>query len=824
MNTEVVEKDVEGWLKDVNQLLKEVQALENKVQGNLRFCNDWCPDWIRQYKLCKEAIQNVVQELQNKGNFSKVAHRAPTPGIEIFSSRKLAFQQIMEALHDDSNKRIGLHGIGGVGKTTLVKEVYKKVKELNIFEDIVMIVVSQTPDVRRIQGEIEDCLQLNLEEKSDTAKANRICLRIKSVEKILIILDDVWKDVNLGAIGIPSCDDHRGCKMLLTTRSVHVCNLMRCQRKIPLNFLVEEESLALMKKTAIVDDCPDLNDVALEVVKKCKGFPIAIITVGKALIGKSLNDWNVAMHQLRRSRLVDIEEDYNIPIEELTRYAMGLEEDEDFRPLDEARIKVRGAIDSLKDSSLLLEGFDKEFVKMHDVVRDIGLWITSKGENEFELRACTRLEGNTNLERATAISLIDYNTEQLPDNLIPPNVIRRLSQLEELIIKGGFKNWDVEGTTSEISNANLSELNSLPRLVILSLKLNSNHLPKGFVFLDLHRYFISINCPLPTYVTPHDSGSLRCISSRTLEIKDLKASSMNALKSLFRTVEYIWIESCEMECIVDTIGGNHIVTSGNLVKLYMKEMSYLRTICEGPNENEIFSNLTVLDARGCPRLISLFSPSLAQSLKKLKQLYIIGCDEMKQIISEEEMILESHGQPICLSKLETLEVMDCSKLEYIFPISVARGLQQLEMLKLHNLPRLKKVFGQNREGEGEVGDCEIESHHQPTGFPKLKTIEVKVVNCENLEYIFPISIARDLPQLESLELQNLPQLKQVFGHEEGGDDGDGNNSVLSKLRKLRLENLSELVNLGGGNSSSVWPSLERLSMVNGQNGQLALKS
>ena len=80
---------------------------------------------------------------------------------------------------------------------------------------------------------------------------------------------------------------------------------------------------------------------------------------------------------------------------------------------------------------------------------------------------------------------------------IPPNVIRRLSQLEELIIGGSFLNWDVEGTTSEISNANLSELNSLPCLVILSLKLNSNHLPKGFVFPDLQRYCISINVQRP---------------------------------------------------------------------------------------------------------------------------------------------------------------------------------------------------------------------------------------------------------------------------------------------------------------------------------------
>ncbi|KAK7819120.1 putative disease resistance protein [Quercus suber] len=854
MNTEVVEKDVERWLANVNQLLEEVQALENKVQVNLRLCNGWCPDWIRQYNLCKEAIQktNAVKGLQaDRGKFSELTHRAPTPGIEVFSSsdfkvfesRNLAFQQIMEALHEDNNKGIGLYGMGGIGKTTLVKEVYKKVKELNIFNDIVMIVVSRTPDVRRIQGEIADCLHLKLEEQSDTFRANRICSRIKSVEKILIIVDDVWDSVELKDFGIPPPDVHKGCRILITTRSKHVCHLMLChQRMISLNFLSEKESLALMK--SIVGDNPDLNDVMLKVVEECKGLPIAISTVGKALKGKTLNEWNVAMYELRRSRLVDIE-----------------------------------------------EGSEKEFVKMHDMVRDIGLWITSKAENEFELRACTRLERNTNLERATAISLIDYNTEQLPDNLVcprlnilllggiqssneisntlfegmnclkvltlddkilssqslelltnlrtlylrdcnfsddlsslgklkrletlsfcrcrmvalpselgemaslkmldltecyqleqfPPNVIRRLSQLEELIIIKSFTKWDVEGSTSEISNANLSELNSLPCLVNLSLELNSMHLPEGFVFPDLQRYCISINTLHKTLLTPHYYSSLRCINSRTLKIRYLNASSMNALKSLFHTVEYIWIEYCEMECIVDTIGGNHTATFGNLLELYLMGMSCLRTICEGPNQCEIFSNLTVLAAYGCPRLINLFSPSLAQSLKKLKELSLHRCYEMKQIVSEEGMILESHGPPICLPKLETLCVTNCGELEYIFPISVARGLPRLESLELIDLPQLKKVFGQKREGE--VGDwnnnVQLESHHHPTGFPKLKTIVV--VNCENLEYIFPISIARDLPQLESLSLQDLPQLKQVFCH-----DGDGNNIVLSKLRKFRL--------------------------------------
>ncbi|XP_075644948.1 putative disease resistance protein At4g27220 [Castanea sativa] len=895
MKTEVVEKDVEKWLADVNQLLEEVQALENKVQVNLRLCNGWCPDWIRQYKLSKEVIQktSVVKELQDKGKFSELTHRAPTPGIEIFSSsdfkvfesRNLAFQQIMEALHEDNNKGIGLYGMGGIGKTTLVKEVYKKVKELNIFNDIVMIVVSRTPDVRRIQGEIADCLHLKLEEESDTFRANRICLRIKSVEKILIIVDDVWESVELKHFGIPyPDDDYKGCRILLTTRRKNVCHLMLChQRMISLNFLLQNESLALMK--SIVGDNPDLNDVMLKVVEECKGLPIAISTVGKALKGKTVNEWNEAMYELRRSRLVDIEgvneekntyvcikwsydqlkrktkicfllcslfpEDYNIPIEELTIYAMGLEEDKNFHSLDEARSQVRAAINNLKDSSLLLEGSEKEFVKMHDMVRDIGLWITSEGKNEFELRAYTRLERNTNLERATAISLINCNTEQLPDNLvcprlnilllgriqsskeisnalfkgmnclkvltldnkilssqslelltnlrtlylrdcnfsddlsslgklkrletlsfykcemvalptelgemaslkmldltdcyklkwIPPNVIGRLSQLEELIIKGSFKNWDVEGTTSEISNAILSELNSLPRLVNLSLELNLiMYLPEGFVFPDLQRYFISINTVHQVFLPLHKYRSLRCINSRTLKIKYLNASSMNAMKSLFHTVEYIWIESCEMECIVDTTGGNHTATFGNLVELYLDDMSCLRTICEGLNQYEIFSNLTVLAASRCPRLISLFSPSLAQSLKKLKELSIHQCHEMKQIISEQGMILESHGQPICLPKLETLWVTKCGELDYIFPISVAQ----------------------------------------------------------------------DLPQLERLSLQDLPQLKQVFGHEKGGDDGDGNNSVLYKLREFRLWNCPKVKLSFFANVEANTPALQKL--------------
>uniref|UniRef100_A0A2N9ESF6 NB-ARC domain-containing protein n=1 Tax=Fagus sylvatica TaxID=28930 RepID=A0A2N9ESF6_FAGSY len=294
----------------------------------------------------KQATQKTttaVKLLQDARDFKQLTHRAPTPGIEIFSSsgdcevfesRKLIFEELMEALRDDNCKRIGLHGLGA--------------------------------DIRKIQGEIADCLNLKLDEESDSGRVKRICLRIKQAKKILIILDDAWKDVDFEAIGIPSIEDQEGCKILLTTRSEH------------------------------------------KVVEECKGLPIAIVTVGKALTEKSLDDWKEALQQLRKSRLVDIYEDYNIEIEKLTRYAMGLEEYEDVNSLDEARSQVSVAINQLQDSSLLLKGNAKEYVKMHDMVRDVGLWIASKGENEFKLRACTHLEKNINFERVTTISLIGF--------------------------------------------------------------------------------------------------------------------------------------------------------------------------------------------------------------------------------------------------------------------------------------------------------------------------------------------------------------------------------------------------------------------------------
>jgi putative protein kinase ArgK-like GTPase of G3E family len=58
----------------------------------------------------------------------------------------------MEALKDDKVNMIGLCGMGGVGKTTLVKEVGRRAKELQLFPEVLMATVSQNPKVTGSNG------------------------------------------------------------------------------------------------------------------------------------------------------------------------------------------------------------------------------------------------------------------------------------------------------------------------------------------------------------------------------------------------------------------------------------------------------------------------------------------------------------------------------------------------------------------------------------------------------------------------------------------------------------------------------------------------
>ena len=70
----------------------------------------------------------------------------------------------MEALKDDKVSMIGLYGMRGVGKTTLVKEVGRIATESQLFDEVLMATVSQNPNVIDIQNRMAERLALRFEE------------------------------------------------------------------------------------------------------------------------------------------------------------------------------------------------------------------------------------------------------------------------------------------------------------------------------------------------------------------------------------------------------------------------------------------------------------------------------------------------------------------------------------------------------------------------------------------------------------------------------------------------------------------------------------
>ncbi|XP_004296153.1 PREDICTED: probable disease resistance protein At4g27220 [Fragaria vesca subsp. vesca] len=415
------------------------------------------------FKTHEELVDNIVESLRSKVTPDAIEF---TDDFQAFGATKEATDKVMKALTDYKITAVGVHGMGGVGKTSMVRHVAAQACRNGTFNHWIMAVVSQNLDLKKIQGTLADLLGFKFVEETEAGRAVRLHKEIMRKEKLLIIVDDVWERTELSKIGIPPYNELQKCKskVLLTTRRLNVCNDMKCHEKIALKLLSKKDSWNLFLRNAgtISFESTSFEEVARKVAGECKGLPIALVAVARALGDEDQEEWKKAAERLEQSQYVNpnheeceenafryirlsydylknedlkscfllcclFPEDHDIKIEDLFRYVIGKRLFRDAKTMEVARGRLVTVVKYLKNSSLLLDSQKKGCVKMHDVIRDTAIQIAKSEDcHRFLVEAGRGLKDWAPRglhEGCTAISLMNNKIRKLPEEeLVCPNL------------------------------------------------------------------------------------------------------------------------------------------------------------------------------------------------------------------------------------------------------------------------------------------------------------------------------------------------------------------------------------------------------------------
>ncbi|XP_031486915.1 disease resistance protein TAO1-like [Nymphaea colorata] len=707
-------------------------------------------------------------------------------------------EEVMELLciGEGGVKMVGIYGMGGVGKTTLAKEIHNRLK--GRFEKAIYI--------ECIKDKKDRLPQLHEEFISKVFKDGK--KRRVPRERVLVILDDVDHGDQLKALA-GGCDWFgEGTRILITTRDVQLLDAHLVHKKYQVHELNSSDSLHLFSRHAFKNDQPseEFMKISKKIVREAGGLPLALEVLGASLSTELQKEaWEEVETKLRSSGYPEINKCLRISYDGLSQ-----KEQEGF--LDIACLFVGQNKDEIIDiwkgcdfgtpvstvnsllNKCLLKVDDFGALRMHDLLRDMGRDIGSRSrlwdqkevwdvleEHKLLLLENINLKGDFSRMPRSLRSLkwTGCSMQTLPDNF-------NIQKLGCLKLRNSkiVRFW---------SDSCISKEKVFTNLKVLDLRNCSalTKLPNFSHSLDLEKLCLQ-RCSSLTDI-PDSIGNLTKLSSLDVshckclstlpdsienlpELQELRLNYCKSLSTLPHSIRKLTLlkrlelDSCEsLSSLPDFIGNltelEVLVASykslstlpdsiGNLSRLKYLYLFFCISLSALPDSIGILTKLRTLEMAGCQSLSAL--PDSIGNLTGLKRIHLSFCKSLPALPY-------SIGR---LTLLEDLQLYKCTSL-LALPDSIGNltGLTMLDLFvckslsalpdSIKNLTRLEKL---------KLRSCTSLSALPPSLGNLTRLKRLKLDYCRSL-LALPDSIG-NLSQLEKLALHectSLPTLPDSIG-------------------------------------------------------------